>query len=95
MDTEEAADIGRHLRAFCRRNPFAFQAVLSDVIDQTAVSLQLGPMILSKSKTSGLQPAEEKLKPFRSDDEEPLLEVVLHAQPVAEDAFILDGFEAI
>jgi hypothetical protein len=40
------------------------------------------------------QPAEEKLKPFRSDDKEPLLEVVLHAQPVAEDAFILEGFEA-
>jgi Subtilase family len=39
------------------------------------------------------QPAEEKLKPFRSDDEEPLLEVVLHAQPIAEDKFILDGFE--
>lgn len=40
------------------------------------------------------QPPEEKLKPFRSDAEEPLLEVVLHAQPVAEDAFILEGFEA-
>jgi hypothetical protein len=40
------------------------------------------------------QPADEKLKPFRSDAEEPLLEVVLHAQPVAEDAFILEGFEA-
>jgi Subtilase family len=40
------------------------------------------------------QPAEEKLKPLRSDDKEPLLEVVLHARPVREDAFILDGFEA-
>ncbi len=40
------------------------------------------------------QPAEEKLKPFRSHDKEPLLEVVLHARPVREDAFILDGFEA-
>jgi hypothetical protein len=40
------------------------------------------------------QPAEEKLKPFRTDDEEPLLEVVLHAQPLAEYKFILDGFEA-
>lgn len=40
------------------------------------------------------QPPEEKLKPLRSDSREPLLEVVLHAQPVVEDAFILDGFEA-
>lgn len=40
------------------------------------------------------QPAEEKLKPLHSGDEEPLLEVVLHAQPIQEDAFILDGFEA-
>jgi hypothetical protein len=40
------------------------------------------------------QPAEEKLKPFRSKEKEPLLEVVLHAQPVREDAFILEGFEA-
>jgi hypothetical protein len=40
------------------------------------------------------QPAEEKLKPFRSREKEPLLEIVLHAQPVREDAFILEGFEA-
>ena len=40
------------------------------------------------------QPAEEKLKPFRSEEQEPLLEVVLHAQPVRRDAFILEGFEA-
>jgi hypothetical protein len=40
------------------------------------------------------QPAEEKLKPLRSDEKEPLLEIVLHARPVREDAFILDGFEA-
>lgn len=40
------------------------------------------------------QPAEEKLKPLRSHEKEPLLEVVLHARPVREDAFILDGFEA-
>jgi hypothetical protein len=40
------------------------------------------------------QPPEERLKPLRSDSKEPLLEVVLHAQPVAEDAFILEGFEA-
>lgn len=36
----------------------------------------------------------EKLKPLRSRESEPLLEVVLHAQPIREDAFILDGFEA-
>src|SRR5205823_13473529 len=40
------------------------------------------------------QPAKEKLKPLRSKEAEPLLEVVLHAQPVREDAFILEGFEA-
>ncbi|HWB16823.1 MAG TPA: S8 family peptidase [Vicinamibacterales bacterium] len=40
------------------------------------------------------QAPEEKLKPLRSDAKEPLLEVVLHAQPIAEDAFILEGFEA-
>jgi hypothetical protein len=40
------------------------------------------------------QPSKEKLRPLRSDDSEPLLEVVLHAQPVREDAFILEGFEA-
>jgi hypothetical protein len=39
------------------------------------------------------QPAEEKLKPLRSHEKEPLLEVVLHARPVQEDAFILDGFK--
>ncbi len=49
---------------------------------------------LIKIEDFRLQPAEEKLKPFRSDEEEPLLEVVLHAQPIAEDAFILSGFEA-
>lgn len=40
------------------------------------------------------QPVEEKLKPLRSRDDEPLLEVVLHAQPVRADAYILEGFEA-
>jgi hypothetical protein len=40
------------------------------------------------------QPAEERLKPFHSEEREPLLEVVLHAQPIREDAFILEGFEA-
>ena len=49
---------------------------------------------LIKIEDFRMQPSEEKLKPFRSDDKEPLLEVILHAQPVAEDAFILSGFEA-
>lgn len=40
------------------------------------------------------QPWEEKLKPLRSREKEPLLEVVLHAQPVQADAYILEGFEA-
>jgi hypothetical protein len=40
------------------------------------------------------QPPEEKLKPLRSREKEPLLEVVLHAQPIRQDAYILDGFEA-
>ena len=49
---------------------------------------------LIKIEDFRVQSSEEKLKPFRSDDKEPLLEVVLHAQPVRQDAFILDGFEA-
>ena len=49
---------------------------------------------LIKIEDFRVQPLDEKLKPFRSDDDEPLLEIVLHAQPVAEDAFILEGFEA-
>jgi hypothetical protein len=49
---------------------------------------------LVKIEDFRMQPPEEKLKPLRSDSKEPLLEVVLHAQPIAEDAFILEGFEA-
>lgn len=49
---------------------------------------------LIKIEDFRVESAEEKLKPFRSDSQDPLLEVVLHAQPVAEDKFILDGFEA-
>lgn len=49
---------------------------------------------LIKIEDFRMQPAEEKLKALRSADQQPLLEVVLHAQPVAEDAFILEGFEA-
>lgn len=53
-----------------------------------------GASDLIKIEDFRAQPAEEKLKPFRSKEKEPLLEVVLHAQPVREDAFILEGFEA-
>lgn len=49
---------------------------------------------LMKIEDFRVQSAEEKLKPFRTNDEEPLLEVVLHAQPGRHDSFILDGFEA-
>lgn len=49
---------------------------------------------LIKIEDFRIQPAEEKLKPLRSDEEEPLLEVVLHAQPRRQDAYILEGFEA-
>ncbi len=49
---------------------------------------------LIKIEDFRIQPTDEKLKPLRSKEKEPLLEVVLHAQPVREDAFILEGFEA-
>lgn len=49
---------------------------------------------LIKIEDFRVQPAEEKLKPLRSKEKEPLLEVVLHAQPTREDSFILEGFEA-
>lgn len=49
---------------------------------------------LIKIEDFRVQPVSEKLKPLRSSDEEPLLEVILHAAPIKSDAFILDGFEA-
>jgi hypothetical protein len=52
-----------------------------------------GAVDLIKIEDFRVQPAEEKLKPLRSKEKEPLLEVVLHAQPVREDAYILEGFE--
>jgi hypothetical protein len=61
-----------------------------DRLQETAA----GANDLIKIEDFRTQPAEEKLKPFRSQDKEPLLEIVLHAQPVVEDAFILEGFEA-
>jgi hypothetical protein len=55
---------------------------------------QSGADDLIKIEDFRAQPASEKLKPLRSADKEPLLEVILHAQPVNEDAYILEGFEA-
>ena len=49
---------------------------------------------LIKIEDFRIEPPAEKLKKLRPDVEEPLLEVVLHAQPTAEDAFVLDGFDA-
>ena len=49
---------------------------------------------LIKIEDFRVQPFQEKLKALHSDDKEPLLEVVLHAHPVVEDRFILEGFEA-
>ncbi len=69
-----------------------FQRLASDI--DTLRETASGADDLIKIEDFRTQPADEKLKPFRSDAEEPLLEVVLHAQPVAEDAFILEGFEA-
>ncbi|MDX2175099.1 MAG: S8 family peptidase [Candidatus Sumerlaeia bacterium] len=54
----------------------------------------LGALDLIKIEDFRVQPAEEKLKPFRSEEAEPLLEIVLHAEPIPENAFILEGFEA-
>jgi|CZKX01.1.fsa_nt_gi hypothetical protein len=71
---------------------FRFQQLAADI--DTLRETASGADDLIKIEDFRTQPADEKLKPFRSDAEEPLLEVVLHAQPVAEDAFILEGFEA-
>jgi hypothetical protein len=69
-----------------------FQQFASD-IDRLKESND-GAADLIKIEDFRVQSAEEKLKPLHSKEEEPLLEIVLHAQPVAEDAFILEGFEA-
>jgi hypothetical protein len=60
----------------------------------TLTRTQAGADDLIKIEDFRAQPAGEKLKPLRSRDKEPLLEVILHAQPVREDAYILEGFEA-
>jgi hypothetical protein len=49
---------------------------------------------LIKIEDFRLPHAEDKVKPIRSKEKEPLLEVVLHAQPFQKDRFILDGFQA-
>jgi len=69
-----------------------FQQLASDIDAMRDTASTASDLI--KIEDFRAQPPEEKLKPFRSDDDEPLLEVVLHAQPVVEDAFILEGFEA-
>lgn len=53
-----------------------------------------GAADLIKIEDIHVQSPEEKVKPFRSNDKEPLLEIVLHAQPNRKDAYILDGFQA-
>lgn len=69
-----------------------FKQFAADIghLQETAV----GANDLIKIEDFRTEPSEEKLKPFRSQEEKPLLEIVLHAQPIVEDAFILDGFEA-
>lgn len=69
-----------------------FQQLAADIGDLRETASWASDLI--KIEDFRVQPAEEKLKAFRSDDEEPLLEVVLHAQPGVDDAFILEGFEA-
>jgi hypothetical protein len=69
-----------------------FQSLAADIAGLREAST--GSEDLIKIEDFRMQPSKEKLKAFRSPDEELLLEIVLHAQPVAEDAFILEGFEA-
>lgn len=69
-----------------------FRALASDVGHLKEQSS--GAADLIKIEDFRTQPPQEKLKPLRSKDKEPLLEVVLHAQPLRQDAFILEGFEA-
>ncbi|MGA2542175.1 MAG: S8 family peptidase [Verrucomicrobiota bacterium] len=69
-----------------------FQQFAND-IDRLQQS-DAGANDLIKIEDFRVQPTGEKLKPLQSADKEPLLEVVLHAHPIAEDRFILEGFEA-
>jgi len=92
MDKEKAAEVGSHLGAFCS----GLQAALprSGSKDRASKRGDAGAGDLIKIEDFRAQPPEEKLKPLRSREKEPLLEVVLHAQPIRQDAYILDGFEA-
>ncbi len=72
-----------------RRN---FRALASDI--DLFSEMANGANDLIKIEDFRSQPADEKLKPFRSAEEEPLMEIVLHAKPIREDAFVLEGFEA-
>ena len=65
----------------------------ADNIDRFSETAQ-GADDLIKIEDIRVQAVGEKLKPLRSAEKEPLLEVVLHAQPIRDDAFILEGFEA-
>ena len=72
-----------------RRNFREFAARIEHLNETSA-----GAADLIKIEDFRVQPTREKLKPLRSADKEPLLEVERHAQPVRDDAFILQGFEA-
>lgn len=69
-----------------------FQQLASDI--DRLQETNPGASDLIKIEDFRVQPTAEKLKPLQSKDKEPLLEVILHAQPIQEDAFILEGFEA-
>ena len=69
-----------------------FQHLATDINELQEMSSGADDLI--KIEDFRTQPAGEKLKPLRSNEEEPLLEVVLHAAPVEKDVFILDGFDA-
>ena len=69
-----------------------FRHFATDIRRLSEMALGAGDLV--KIEDFRAQPVSEKLKPLRSKESEPLLEVVLHAQPVREDAYILEGFEA-
>ena len=83
MDQEEAACLGGHVRALRLGNAGADFSDLAANIAPLCVRPRPAPEDLIKIEDFRVQPFEEKLKPFRTDDKEPLLEIVLHAQPVA------------
>jgi len=70
----------------------AFQS-LARTIDRLDERTQ-GAKDLRKIYDFRVQDAKERIKPLRSDAREPLLEIVLHAQPIPEFDFVIEGFEA-